>query len=179
MALLAAIALFIIPDGTVTEKGEKGRLLDWEYASSIPWGVLLLFAGGIALAKGFVVSGLSSRLSEHLVQLSHLPVIVMIAGIALVVTFLTEITSNTATTTLLMPILAAAGVAANIDPALLMVPAAISASCAFMLPVATAPNAIVFGSGKIPIQSMIRYGLALNMIGVVVVTMVIHLFLSS
>ncbi|HFB66936.1 MAG TPA: SLC13/DASS family transporter [Aeromonadales bacterium] len=178
VALLAAIALFIIPDGTVTGKGEKGRLLDWEYASRIPWGVLLLFAGGIALAKGFVVSGLSARLSEHLVQLSHLPVIVMIAGIALVVTFLTEITSNTATTTLLMPILAAAGVAANIDPALLMVPAAISASCAFMLPVATAPNAIVFGSGKIPIQSMIRYGLALNVIGVVVVTMVIDLLLS-
>lgn len=179
IALLAAIALFIIPDGTRNENGEKGRLLNWEYAREIPWGVLLLFAGGITLARAFVVSGLSSQISQQLVGLSHMPVIVMIAGIALIVTFLTEMTSNTATTTLLMPILAAAGDAANLDPGQLMIPAAISASCAFMLPVATAPNAIVFGSGMIPIQKMIRTGLVLNLIGVVIVTTVIGYFFHS
>ncbi len=166
IALLAAITLFIIPDG------KQGRLLDWEHASKIPWGVLLLFAGGIALARAFVVSGLSVRLAEQLSLLSHWPVLLMIAIIALVVTFLTELTSNTATTTLLMPILAAAGIAANMEPALLMVPAAMSASCAFMLPVATAPNAIVFGSNLIHINKMIKLGFVLNLVGAVVITLV-------
>jgi len=178
IALLAAVILFLVPDGTVAKNGVKGRLLDWEYAREIPWGVLLLFAGGITLAKAFVVSGLSNKISVELVSLSHIPVLLMIAGIALIVTFLTEMTSNTATTTLLMPILAAAGIAAHIDPALLMIPAAISASCAFMLPVATAPNAIVFGSGKIPIQKMIQKGLALNLFGVMVITTIIFLLNS-
>ena len=172
VALLAAIALFIIPDGTVLENGEKGRLLDWHHASKIPWGVLLLFAGGIALAKAFVVTGLSTMLSDQLTELSQLPVMLMILIIALVVTFLTEMTSNTATTTLLMPILAATAIAADLEPELLMVPAAISASCAFMLPVATAPNAIVFGSNQVPIQKMIKTGFVLNLIGAIVVTIV-------
>ncbi len=172
VALLAAIALFIIPDGTVSEEGEKGRLLDWHHASQIPWGVLLLFAGGIALAKAFVVTGLSGLLSAQLTELSQLPILLMILIIALVVTFLTEITSNTATTTLLMPILAAAAIAADLAPELLMVPAAISASCAFMLPVATAPNAIIFGSERVPIQKMIKTGVVLNLIGAIVITLV-------
>jgi sodium-dependent dicarboxylate transporter 2/3/5 len=172
VALLAAIAMFVIPDGTLQQNGDKGRLLDWQHASQIPWGVLLLFAGGIALAKAFVVTGLSAMLSGHLTELSQLPVMLMILIIALVVTFLTEITSNTATTTLLMPILAAAAIAADLEPELLMVPAAISASCAFMLPVATAPNAIVFGSNQVPIQKMIKTGFALNLMGAIVVTVV-------
>jgi sodium-dependent dicarboxylate transporter 2/3/5 len=172
IALLAAIALFIIPDGTVSKNGEKGRLLDWHHASKIPWGILLLFAGGIALAKAFVVTGLSMMLSEQLTLLSEWPVILMILAIALVVTFLTEVTSNTATTTLLMPILAAAAIAAGLEPKLLMVPAAMSASCAFMLPVATAPNAIIFGSDRVPIQRMIKNGLVLNLIGAIIITIV-------
>ena len=101
-----------------------------------------------------------------------------VAAVALAVTFLTEITSNTATTTLLMPILAAASLGAGFDPALLMLPAALSASCAFMLPVATAPNAIVFGSGKITVEQMVREGFALNLMGAAVITLVVYFWLG-
>ena len=173
VALLAVTAMFLIPSG------RGGRLLDWQSAGKIPWGILLLLGGGIAIARGFEVSGLSSALGDVLVELGTLPVVLMIASICLAVTFMTEVTSNTATTALLMPILAAAGVAADIDPALLMVPAVISASCAFMLPVATSPNAIVFSSGQISVREMTREGLALNLIGVPVVTTVCYLVLSK
>ena len=173
IALIAAISLFVIPDG------KKGKLLDWEHANKIPWGVLLLFAGGIALAKAFVKSGLSEKIAQQLAQFHHLPIILMIILISLAVTFLTELTSNTATTTLLMPILAAAGIAAQIDPALVMIPAAMSASCAFMLPVATAPNAIVFGTELIPIQKMMYTGLKLNLIGVLVIGLISYMHLSG
>jgi sodium-dependent dicarboxylate transporter 2/3/5 len=152
--------------------GDGGRLLDWKTAAKIPWGLLLLFGGGIAIAHAFKSSGLSETLGEHLAVLARWPLLPTVVVLCLVVTFLTEITSNTATTTLLMPILAAAGTAALIDPSRLMVPAAISASCAYMLPVATAPNAIVFGTGRVTTQEMARSGVALNLIGVVVVTTV-------
>jgi sodium-dependent dicarboxylate transporter 2/3/5 len=132
--------------------------------------MLLLFAGGICIAKAFAASGLSEVMGQWLTGLSELPVVVLVLSICLFVTFLTEITSNTATATLLMPILATAGVAAGIDPALLMMPAAISASCAFMLPVATAPNAIVYGTGKFTIGQMTREGFVLNLIVAAVVT---------
>lgn len=168
VALLAAVAMFVIPNG------RGGRLLDWETANRIPWGMLLLFGGGIAIAKAFVSSGLAANLAESLSSLSSLPVLLLIAIICLSVTFLTEITSNTATTSLLMPVLAAAAVASELDPALLMVPAAMSASCAFMLPVATAPNAITFGSGKIPIKTMMREGLVLNLMGAGVISLVCY-----
>lgn len=157
VALIAVVLMFVTPDG----KG--GRLLTWESAARIPWGVLILFGGGIAIAYAFMASGLSERVGNGLVGLADLPVFVTLLLIALSVSFLTEVTSNTATTNLLMPILAAAGVAAGIDPALLMVPAAMSASCAFMLPVATAPNAIVFGSGRVRIADMAANGFALNL----------------
>ncbi|PHQ80545.1 MAG: sodium:dicarboxylate symporter, partial [Phycisphaera sp.] len=114
-------------------------MLDWETARNIPWGLLLLFAGGIAMAKGFTASGLSTMLGDWLSSLAYMPPLLMILTICLVVTYLTEITSNTATATLLMPILAAAAIAMDIDPTLLMIPATMAASCAFMLPVATAP----------------------------------------
>ncbi|MFT5083825.1 MAG: sodium-dependent dicarboxylate transporter 2/3/5 [Lentisphaeria bacterium] len=167
VALLAVIAMFIVPNG----KGE--RLLSWEAAVKIPWGMLLLFSGGIALAKAFVVSGLAQALAGGLTALSDLPVVWMILLVCLAVTFLTEVTSNTASTSLLMPLLAVGAVTAGIDPLLLMVPAALSASCAFMLPVATAPNAIVFGSGKVPIMAMVKTGLVLNFIGAGVITLVL------
>jgi solute carrier family 13 (sodium-dependent dicarboxylate transporter), member 2/3/5 len=170
VALLACIAMFIIPDGH-RKNGKQGKLLNWETANQIPWGVLLLFAGGICIAKAFGASGLSGLIGEYLSGVTALPVIVTIALIALTVTFLTEMTSNTATTALLMPILAAAAIAADIDPAILMVPAAMSASCAFMLPVATAPNAIVYGSEKVEIQQMVKNGFALNLIGIGLVTL--------
>lgn len=164
VALLMVVVMFLVPDG----KG--GKLLDWETASEIPWGILLLFAGGIAIANAFSSSGLSIQLGQVLSSVSILPKFIVIAGVCTVVTFLTEVTSNTATTSLMMPILAAAALQAKLDPALLMIPATISASCAFMLPVATAPNAIAYSTGEFPISRMVGFGLILNLIGVVVIT---------
>ena len=159
VVLLAVVMMFLIPDG----RGKK--LLDWETANKIPWGILLLFAGGIALAKAFVVTGLADAIAQNLVGLTVLPLMLMLLCICLVVTFLTEVTSNTASTSLLMPVLAVAAVSMDMDPLTLMLPAVLSASCAFMLPVATAPNAIVFGSGKVPIFTMVKTGLVLNITG--------------
>lgn len=167
VAFCAVIAMFVSRDKT----GEP--LISWEQASSIPWGVLLLFAGGITLAKGFVASGLSTQVGELLANLALVPTLFAIVMVAILVTALTEATSNTATTALLMPILAAASMAAQIDPLILMVPAAMSASCAFMLPVATAPNAVVFGTGQIGIQTMVRWGIWVNVLGVVVISAVV------
>ena len=172
VALTAVIFMFIIPNG----KG--GKLLDWETASGIHWGVLLLFAGGIAIAKAFTATGISGAIGEALSGVTRLSIVVIIAIVALTVTFLTEITSNTATTALLMPILAAASLGAGIEPALLMLPAALSASCAFMLPVATGPNAIVFGSGRVSVQQMVREGIILNVIGIVTITGVVYYWLG-
>ncbi len=194
VALLACVALFIIPSGADkssankpgteqqaamnSSNGDNSRLLNWDTAKQIPWGVLLLFAGGICIAKAFGASGLSQLIGNYLSELALLTPILLIASIALAVTFMTEMTSNTATTALLMPILAAAALSAKIDPALLMIPAAMSASCAFMLPVATAPNAIVYGSEKIAIQTMVKTGFALNLIGVSIVTTVVFLLVA-
>ncbi|MCH2144761.1 MAG: SLC13 family permease [Phycisphaerales bacterium] len=166
VAALMVIVMFLIPDG------RGSRLLDWKSAGSIPWGILLLFGGGIALAQGFKASGLSDVIAAQLVGVTVLPEFLMILVICLVVTFLTEVTSNTAITVLLMPILAAAGQAAGIDPARLMIPAAMSASCAFMMPVATAPNAVIFGTGRIPMRRMNLEGVGLNIIGAVVITVI-------
>jgi sodium-dependent dicarboxylate transporter 2/3/5 len=172
VALTSVVLMFVLPNGS------GGKLLDWESASSIHWGVLLLFAGGIAIAKAFAVTGISEAIGQSLSGVTRLSIIGIIAIVALSVTFLTEITSNTATTTLLMPILAAASLGAGFEPAILMLPAALSASCAFMLPVATAPNAIVFGTGKITVEQMVREGFALNLIGVTVITAVVYLWLG-
>jgi len=171
VALLAVVIMFLIPNG----KGS--RLLDWDTAKTIPWGMLLLFAGGIAIAKGFVASGLSQILGEWLSSLASLPVIVMILTICLVVTYLTEITSNTATATLLMPILAVAATSAGYDPMVLMIPAAMCASCAFMLPVATAPNAIAYGTGELEIKDMVKEGAILSFILSCLIGLVCYLFL--
>lgn len=167
VAFCAVVAMFITRD----KSGDP--LISWEQASAIPWGVLLLFAGGITLAKGFVASGLSAQVGGVLSTLALVPTLLAIVLVAVLVTALTEATSNTATTALLMPILAAASIAAEIDPMVLMVPAAMSASCAFMLPVATAPNAVVFGTGKIGIQTMVRWGVWVNLLGVIVISAVV------
>ena len=172
VALLAVVLMFIIPNG----KGQ--RLLNWERATTIPWGVLLLFSGGICLAKGFVNSGLSDLMGQWLAGMTQIPLYALIAIICLVVTFMTEATSNTASTTLLMPVLAAAAIAAGIEPELVMVPAAMSASCAFMLPVATAPNSVVFGSGLVSTSRMAREGVLLNLLGVVVISVVCFTLLT-
>lgn len=173
VALIAVILMFIIPDGK--NRGEK--LLDWETAKTIPWGILLLFGGGITLAKAFGVSGLSAALADHLSALSSLPVLLMIFAICLGVTFLTETTSNTASTVLLMPVLAATAMGSNIDPKLLMIPAAMSASCAFMMPVATAPNSIVYASGFFTTKTMAREGIVLNFCGAIIITALSYLIL--
>ena len=169
VAFCAVILLFLVKD----REGEP--LITWEQASSIPWGVLLLFAGGITLAQGFVSSGLSSQVGDLIANVASIPLLLAIMAIALMVTTLTETTSNTATTALLMPILAAAAVAADIEPAILMVPAAMSASCAFMLPVATAPNAVVFGTGQLAIQTMVKQGLIMNLMAVIIISGVVYL----
>ncbi|MBK8979290.1 MAG: SLC13/DASS family transporter [Planctomycetes bacterium] len=168
VALAAVCAAFVIPSGD--RSGE--RLLDWESAARIPWGLLLLFAGGIAIAMAFGKSGLSATIGAALRSAASWPAPVLVGTLALGVTFLTEVTSNTATTVLLMPILAGAALQAGQEPRLMMVPAAMSASCAFMLPVATAPNAIVFGTGQVPITRMAREGLWLNLAGAAVITAV-------
>ena len=169
VALLAVVAIFLTPNG----KG--GRLLDWKHASTIPWGVLLLFSGGICLAKGFVSSGLSDVMGQWLASMSQMDLLTLIVMICTVVTFMTEATSNTASTTLLMPVLAAAALAAGIAPEIMMVPAAMSASCAFMLPVATAPNSVVFGTGMISTRRMAREGVALNFAGIAVISSVCYI----
>ncbi len=172
VALLAVVAMFLIPNG----KG--GKLLDWETAVTIPWGILILFGGGVAIAKAFETSGLSGVLGSGLAGINGLHIAMLVLLISIAVTFLTEITSNTATTALLMPILAAAAVAAGIDPKIIMVPAAISASFAFMLPVATGPNAVIFGSGKLTVAQMAREGFVLNLIGAVVITVAVLVFVA-
>jgi solute carrier family 13 (sodium-dependent dicarboxylate transporter), member 2/3/5 len=166
IALLAAVALFVTSDGA------DGRLLDWPSAQKIPWGLLLLFGGGIAIAKAFTASGLADAIGRALAPMANWPTVLMILAICLAVTFLTEITSNTATTTMLMPVLAAGAIGAGLDPAVLMIPAALSASCAFMLPVATPPNAVVMGAGRLTVHRMAVEGFALNLIGAGVITAV-------
>ena len=172
VALLAVVLMFLVPNG----KGE--RLLTWERAVRIPWGVLLLFSGGICLAKGFVSSGLSELLGGLFSDLATLPIYLLMLLIALLVTFMTETTSNTASTTLLMPVLAAAALTAGLAPEVLMVPAAMSASCAFMLPVATAPNSVVYGSGMFTVARMAREGLALNFLGAAIISTICYLQLT-
>jgi len=174
VAFIAVIFLFCLPNGE--KKGE--RLLDWKTANRIPWGMLVLVGAGLCLGEGFKQSGLSTTIASVFSGIESLPLLALLLGIALLVTFLTEMTSNTATTNVLMPILGAAATASNIDPILLMIPAAMSASCAFMLPVATIPNAVVFGTGEITVKRMAREGLFLNLLGSFVIAGICYLLLS-
>jgi sodium-dependent dicarboxylate transporter 2/3/5 len=172
VALLAVVIMFVVPDG----KGE--RLLDWETATQIPWGMLILFGAGLTIAAAFTASGLSQTIGALLSGLAALHVLLIMLTICLTVTFLTETTSNTATTTLLMPILAAGAVGAGISPELFMIPAAMSASCAFMLPVATAPNVIMFSTGRVAIETMVKEGFTLNLIGAIVIATLCYVLLT-
>ncbi|MEM9056735.1 MAG: SLC13 family permease [Pseudomonadota bacterium] len=173
VALLAVVVTFLVPSGD--KPGE--RLMDWETAAGIPWGILLLFGSGICIAQAFSTSGLSELIGATVANaIVTWPLIVTIAVLCITVTFLTEITSNTATVTLLMPILAAAAASAGVDPRTIMLPAAMSASCAFMLPVATGPNAVVFSSGRLRIADMARAGISINVVGVLVITALNYLY---
>lgn len=172
IALLSVVVMHLIPN----QKG--GTLLSWEDCKNIPWGVLILFGGGIAIGRAFTASGLDQVVASSLTGLSSIPTLLMIAAICFTVTFLTEVTSNTATANLILPILAATAVAASIDARLMMIPATLSASFAFMLPVATPPNAIVFGSEQLTIREMAREGFVLNLIGAIVVTLITWVIFS-
>ena len=178
VAVGMALLLFLIP-GDRDEKGRSRKLMDWETAVQLPWGILLLFGGGFALAVALKESGLSQFLGEAFAgHVQGLHPILLVVATCLLLTFLTEVTSNTATTEVMLPVLAGAAGAMAINPLLLMIPATLSASCAFMLPIATPPNAIVFGSGQLEMRQMIRAGILLNLIGVVLITVVFY-FLSS
>ena len=174
IAIAAALALFIIP----VDIKRRVFLMNWESAGKLPWGVLLLFGGGLSLAGVIRSTGLAEWIAQSLGALSALPLLAMIGVVVLVIIFLTEVTSNTATAAAFLPLLGALAVAQGMPAEMLAIPAAIAASCAFMMPVATPPNAIVFGTGHMRIQSMIKAGFALNLIGVVLVTLVSYLLVG-
>lgn len=159
VAMLGAVCMFIV-------RSEKGQgLLDWNTAKQIPWGVLLMFAAGITIAKAFFESGLADLIGASLSgAMSGMPLLLIVFLVCLSITFFTECNSNLATTTLILPVLATAASHNNMAPELLMIPATISASCAFMLPVATAPNAIAYATDKISVKHMMREGFALNLL---------------
>jgi sodium-dependent dicarboxylate transporter 2/3/5 len=166
VAIAGAVAMFLIPAGA-----EQNRaILNWGEAVKLPWGVLILFGGGISLGQAVTRSGLSNYIGENLSTLSVLPPIFFIAAVVALVIFLTELTSNVATMTTLAPILGALAAAIGAAPESLLAPAAVAASCAFMLPVATAPNAIIYATDRVPIGQMIQRGLRINLIGILVIT---------
>ncbi len=174
IAVAAAIALFLIP----VNLRDRVFLMDWDQANKVPWGVLLLFGGGLSLAGVIGASGLAEWIAGRLGVFDALPLLAMIALVVAVIIFLTEITSNTATAAAFLPLLGALAVAQGLSPEMLAIPAAVAASCAFMMPVATPPNAIVFGTGKLPIQEMIKAGFALNLFGVVLVSLLCYLLVG-
>ena len=167
VALFMALLLFLIP--TRSDDADSPTIMGAGGIMKLPWGIVLLFGGGFALAKGFQVSGLSDLIGSRFSSLADLHPLVMVGLICLTLTFLTEVTSNTATTQMILPILASLSMEMQVNPLLLMIPATLSASCAFMMPVATPPNAIVFGSGRIRIHEMARVGLFINFVGVLLI----------
>jgi sodium-dependent dicarboxylate transporter 2/3/5 len=173
IAILGAMFLFVLP--CPSHPGQ--RLMDWSQAVKLPWGVLLLFGAGLALAGGFSSSGLAAWIGLQLQSLEVLPMLLLILAITTVVNFLTEITSNVATASMMLPIIAALAAALDIHPFGLMVPAILAASCAFMLPVATPPNAVVFSSGMVSMQDMVRAGFRLNLLSIVLITIYVCLLL--
>jgi len=174
VAIVMALILFFIPTRGQEARTRSATLLDSSVFQHLPWGIILLFGGGFALAKGFQVTGLAEFLGSQLGLLANFPPLLMIGLICLTLTFLTEVTSNTATTQMILPILASLGVAMGENPLLLMIPATLSASCAFMMPVATPPNAIIFGSGRVRITDMVKVGFFINLIGVVIISLLFY-----
>lgn len=170
VAIFIALLLFMIP--SKSQKGE--RLMDWKTANKLPWHIVLLFGGGFALAKGFVDSGLSLWFGHQMAGLSSLHPLLLMFIVVTIISFLTELTSNTATAEMILPILAGLSVTIKMNPLLLMIPATIAASLAFMLPVATPPNAIVFGTGHLRVKDMVRTGFWLNMAGVIIATLITY-----
>ena len=166
IAIISAILLFMIPSSH-----HKGELLDWNQSNKLPWGLLILFGGGLSIAAQINSSGLGIWIGESLSVLSTVPPIFLIFAVAALIIFLTEVTSNVATTSTFLPVFGAVAVGIGVLPVSLTVPVCLAASCAFMLPVATPPNAIVYGSGKFTIATMMKAGFILNIIGIFVVTL--------
>ena len=172
IALFGVVLLFLIPS---SKKGE--RLMNWETALKLPWGILILFGGGLALAAGFQSTGLAAWLGGSLKNLDNVSFIILLFAVSAMVNFLTEVTSNVATASILLPILGSVAIVLGVHPYALMIAATLSASCAFMLPVATPPNAVVFSTGYIRIGQMVRAGFVLNIISVVIVVLALWFLL--
>ena len=174
IAMLGAMALFVIP----VNVRHRDFVMDWKTATKLPWGILLLFGGGLSLAAAVQANGVDEFIGNQTSHFAGMPPVVQVLVVTTLVIFLTELTSNTATTATLLPVLAALAPGLGVHPFLLIFPAAISASCAFMMPVATPPNAIVFGSGELTIPQMVKAGIWLNLIGIVLVTVLTFLVIS-
>ena len=173
IAVAGAMLMFMLPSGSKTEK--HSTLLDWKTADKIPWGVLLLFGGGLSLAAAVKTSGLAIWIGGELAIIGTYDLLLIIFILVTIVVFLTELTSNTATTATFLPILGALALATGLDPMILFVPLAISASCAFMLPVATAPNAVIYSSGQVSIPQMATAGFRINLFAIFAVTGISYL----
>ncbi|WP_262904511.1 SLC13 family permease [Neotamlana laminarinivorans] len=167
-----AIILFLIPS---SKKDEK--IMHWEDAVKLPWGIVLLFGGGLSLALGFEESGLAIWLGEKLIALQAFPFVILVVIVIAMVNFLTEITSNIATTAMLLPVLISLASTLGVHPYYLIIGATISASCAFMLPVATPPNAVVFGSGYLNIGDMVKKGVWLNVVSIIILSVFVYFLL--
>ncbi|MEO8851289.1 MAG: DASS family sodium-coupled anion symporter [Allobranchiibius sp.] len=166
IAMIVGVLLFLLPAGAA-----RGvRLLDWETAIKLPWGVLLLFGGGLALSSQFSSSGLTKYIGQQAEKLGSVPIVLLVLLVTAGVIFLTELTSNTATAATFLPVAGGVALGLDLDPLLLTVPVALAASCAFMLPVATPPNAVAYGSGYVTIANMVKGGFWLNLIGIVLIT---------
>ncbi len=175
VAIFIASLLFLLPSRT--KKGEK--IIDWQISKDIPWGIILLFGGGFALANGFVKSGLSLWFANSLSFATNMPPFLMVLTVSVFISLLTQLTSNTATTQILLPVLSGVAIAAKINPLMLMIPATMSASLAFMTPVATPPNAIVFGTERIKMKDMLVTGTILTIIGVIVISLMAYFVAES
>jgi sodium-dependent dicarboxylate transporter 2/3/5 len=172
IALIGVLFLLLLPSSG--KNGEKGRILDWNTAEKIPWGVLILFGGGLALAQGFKETGLADWIGQRLTLIEGVGFFMLLLIIIAAVNFLTEVTSNVATASMLLPILASVAIKLNLHPLGIMVGATLAASCAFMLPVATPPNAVVFGSGYLKIKDMVKAGLWLNILSIILLTLMVY-----
>lgn len=175
IALIGVILLLLLPSST--KNGERGRILDWKTAEKIPWGVLILFGGGLALAEGFKETGLAEWIGQRLTLIEGVGFFMLLLIIITAVNFLTEVTSNVATASMLLPILASVAMKLDLHPLGIMIGATLAASCAFMLPVATPPNAVVFGSGYLKIKDMVKTGLWLNIISILLLSLMVYYIL--
>jgi sodium-dependent dicarboxylate transporter 2/3/5 len=168
IVMAAAVLLFLVPSGDKTQS----QLMVWQDTHRLPWAVLILFGGGLSLAAAVSGSGLAEWLGSSLTPLGGLGIFVLVVGATTLVIFLTELTSNVATAATFLPVMAAVALELDVSPLLLCIPITLAASCAFMLPVATPPNAIVFASGALTIPQMVRAGFVLNIIGMLLLSLV-------